>query len=165
MKILRSLTMLYLLAASDLLAHDNPTSPWINAVPVDFPSVEKLFGDAKCKFTFPNTYLYDTKKEHWLSYEEAATEIPELANILSSQKCDMRYPPEKLSSILNVQWPEEKGLVVLFFEPPHGMLEVFFKNGSPSRLKYEEQVQLLEQLNTLPRYRIFTPITGLKSQF
>lgn len=166
MKTTTILTILFLLFAGvDLFARDKNMQPWSHAVPADFPSIEKLFGDANCQFTFPNIYLYDTKKEHWLSYEEAATALPNLADILGSQKCDMAYTAGQLSSILNLQWPEEKGLVVLFFEPPTGMLDAFFKKGSPNRAKYDEKVLALEQLDTLPRYRIFTPMTGFKSQF
>lgn len=166
MKITRILTTLFFIfAVFDLFAHDQRTVPWTHAVPADFPSIEKLFGDANCQFTFPNVYIYDPHKEHWLSYEEAATALPTLVTILDSQKCDMKYSAKQLSSILNLQWPEEKGLVVLFFEPPTGMLDAFFKKGSQSRAIYDETVLTLEKLNTLPRYRIFTPMTGFKSQF
>lgn len=166
MKIIRTLTMLFLFSTTfDLFARDKHTQPWINAVPADFPSVEKLFGDANCQFTFPDVYIYDTKKEYWLSFEEATAAFPNLANILGSQKCDMKYNAKQLSSILNLQWPEKKGLVILFFEPPTGMLDTFFKKGSPSRAIYDETVLTLEKLNELPRYRIFTPMTGFKGQF
>lgn len=166
MKITTIFTILFLLFASaDMFARDKQVQPWIHGVPADFPSIEKLFLNANCKFSFPHIYLYDTKTEHWLSYEEAATTLPNLANLLGKQKCDMNYTAVQLASILNVQWPEQKGIVALFFEPPTGSLEVFFKKGSPNRAKYDEKVLALEQLDTLPRYRIFTPMTGFKSQF
>lgn len=166
MKTTKILTILFLLfTTSTLTARDKQTLPWTHAVPADFPSIEKLFGNANCRFSFPNVYIYNPQKEHWLSYQEAATALPDLANVLGKQKCNMQYSAKQLASILNLQWPEEEGLVVLFFEPPTGFLEVFFKKGSPNRAKYDETVLALDKLDTLPRYRIFTPMTGLKSQF
>ena len=137
---------------------------WREVIPTDFPTVERLFSNGKCEFTFPAVYLFDTRTAHWLSAEEAKTAFPHLKTLFESQQCEMPYSAQQLAELLNLNWPSEPGLTVLFFEPPTGMLDVFFQPGSSSRKHYDEKQALVAQLNTLPRYRILTPMTGLKSK-
>lgn len=139
--------------------------PWSVAKPKDFPTVERFFGNAGCTFSFPQTFLYDTQSSHWLSHQEATKQLPEMAELFSSQNCEVSLSANQLAHTLNLSWPEQPGLVVMFFEPPTGMLDVFFKEGSSSRKRYDQQLEFLEQLTDIPRYRILTPMTGLKSQF
>jgi len=143
----------------------NPSENWRIASPKRFDIVEDFFLKHGCRFVKVRAYIYDSNKEHWLTYDEAISAFPEMKEILTTQSCDIPIKNEQLTEILQLELPQKPGYIMLYFDFTHSHKDgtwTIFNEGQKKR--YLAMRSLAATFNEIPRYLVRTPDIGLKPQ-
>ncbi|WP_448546674.1 hypothetical protein [Thalassotalea fusca] len=143
----------------------NSAENWRIASPKRFDIVENFFLKHDCSFVMVRAYIYDSKKQHWLTYDEAISAFPEMKEILTTQSCDIPINNEQLTEILQLELPQKPGYIMLYFDFNHSHKDgtwTIFNEGQKKR--YLAMRSLAATFNEIPRYLVRTPDIGFKPQ-
>ncbi|WP_448546675.1 hypothetical protein [Thalassotalea fusca] len=142
----------------------DPNEHWLLAEPRRYDTLEQFFLTNNCKLVFVRAYIYDTDKQHWLSYDEAVKSFPEMAKILTTQSCDIKITNDELSELLQLDLPKKKGPIMLYFDVSHSNDGTWVIFNEDQKTRFLAMRRLASTFNDMPRYLVRTPRIGFKAQ-
>ena len=134
---------------------------WENLYLERFEPLEQFFLRQGCLFYQGAAYLYDLDKGHWLTYDEAASHHPELADTLTNVECTLSATIDELSQLISIESFNESGLILLYFDVARdesGDNRSIFTVRM--RENYQRKLDRLSEFDMLPKYRIIPPRSG-----
>jgi hypothetical protein len=148
-----TLTLTFLFPAATLAESTDNESPWLIAKPKSFDALEDFFiQNNNCDLRLNSTVIYDTKDETWWSYEKSKAKYPQINKLLNTQgDCGINISRTDLALLLNLQWPEKQGPVLLYFD-------IFFDNTDDSgeRLFFTEEMnkKFIDKFNQVSEFTL-----------